>query len=453
MSSRRRNILFLTHRVPFPPDKGDKIRTFHQLDHLAVNHDVYCACFIDCPDDRVHAIALKRWCKEVFTVEWNRGVGIRRGLRSLLSDKPLTLAAYEDWRMRGQLAAWSLTVEFDAAVAFSACMAPFAQEVKARRRVLDLCDSDSAKWMDYAASSRFPYSTIHGIEGRRLRRFELGCLDRFDATVVISERERHELDPAGRHSRLHVIGNGVDLPFALPPRAAAQGPIVSFVGDMGYRPNCDGIVWFAKRAWPEVRRRIADAQLVIVGRNPTVEVAGLGKIPGVTVTGTVPDVRRYLVSSRVVVAPLHIARGMPNKVLEAMAMQRPVVATQAVADCLGMESGRQILCADSASTFANHVTRLLGSNSLCDQIADAGYRHAAAYHSWADTMRQYEELLLPEDRRQSNQAQIVPERRFGGTSLERKTRSDFGRPIQTLTGMPFSGTGGRRATTGGKTQV
>lgn len=410
MNQRRRKILFLTHRVPFPPDKGDKIRTFHQLDHLAVHHDVYCACFLDSPEDRLHAIALKRWCREVFTVEWNRRGGAIRAALGLFGREPLTLAAYDDSRMRAQLAAWSLEHSFDVVVAFSACMAPYALCVNARRRVLDLCDSDSAKWREYSRGAWFPLSAIYSVEGQRLRRFELTCVDRFDATVVISNREHAELDSGGKLSRLHVIGNGVDLPFAVPAKASEQGPVVSFVGDMGYRPNQAAVIWFTRDVWPAVRRRMIEAQFVIVGRNPPRNVIELGEVPGITVTGGVADVRKYLMRSRVVAAPLQIARGLPNKVLEAMAMQRPVVATSAVCECLDVERGRQLLVADDPGRFAAHVVRLLRSDELCDRVGQAGYRFVAAYHSWADMMRQYERLLLPEIRDMRSRAQELPDR-------------------------------------------
>ncbi|OWY71747.1 hypothetical protein B7486_08755 [cyanobacterium TDX16] len=446
MTSRRRKILFLTHRVPFPPDKGDKIRTFHQLDHLAVDHDVYCACFIDHPDDRVHAIALQRWCKGVFTVEWRPHRGMLRAVRAFAGDRALSEAAYDDPRMHQQIDAWSSSIEFDAVVAFSACMAPYARRARARRRVLDLCDSDSAKWQEYAAYSRFPMSAIYALEARRLRALELACIEEFDATAVISERERRTLDPTGNSPRLHVIANGVDLPYALPPQASRQGPVVSFVGEMSYRPNRDGISWFMHTAWPHIRARVRDAQLMIVGRNPPADIVRLAKLPGVTVTGEVPEVRRYLASSRVVIAPLRIARGMPNKVLEAMAMQRPVVATSSVASCLDVEPGRHVLIADEPLAFASQVVRLLESEGLCDRVAESGYRHAAGRHSWSDTMRQYEQLLFPSQRpaqgksnKSDREAQFV---RNQNTSVASRPatpfRSDFGRPIQTLTGKPYS---------------
>lgn len=445
MTSRRRRILFLTHRVPFPPDKGDKIRTFHQLDHLAVDHDVYCACFIDHPDDRVHAIALQRWCKGVFTVEWRPHMGMLRAARALAGARPLTEAAYDDPRMHRQIDAWSSAIEFDAVVAFSACMAPYARRARARRRVLDLCDSDSAKWLEYASFSRFPVSLLHALEARRLRTLELACIEEFDATAVISERERRTLDPTGTSPRLHVIANGVDLPYALPPQASRQGPVVSFIGEMSYRPNRDGMTWFMRTAWPHVRARVRDAQLMIVGRNPPADIMRLAKMPGVTVTGEVPEVRRYLASSRVVIAPLRIARGMPNKVLEAMAMQRPVVATSTVGSCLDIEPGRHMLIADEPLGFASQIVRLLESDRLCDRLAESGYRHAAGRHSWSDTMRQYEHLLFPSQRpahgnstKPGQEAQFVRDRNAPAGKLSAVPfRTDFGRPIQTLTGKPY----------------
>jgi sugar transferase (PEP-CTERM/EpsH1 system associated) len=418
--SARKNILFLANRVPFPPDKGDKIRTFHQLDRLARSHNVYAACFTETPRDVELAAALKRWCVEVVALPWNRRTGLVRAIRTLSSGRPLTVAAYRDPRLTKALADLARRVPFDVVTAFSSYMAPYALAVPAGRRVLDLCDVDSEKWRDFSKNSRWPVSPVYRLEARRLRAYEERCLSEFDATIVITDREREIIDPLlVRGSRppltalataevvkglapaprracptLHVIANGVELPVREPAPPSSCGPVVGFVGAMDYRPNARGICWFVREVWPRIVREVGTATLLIVGRNPARRVRRLARVPGVIVTGEVPNVRDELARCRVVAAPLQVARGLQNKVLEAMAMRRPVVATSAVVGGLGVRPGREILVADEPGEFAERVLALCRSDDLCDRIGNAGHRCVAAQYSWTEVLDRYERVLL-----------------------------------------------------------
>lgn len=393
---RRKTILFLTHRVPFPPNKGDKIRTFHQLERLAASHDVYCGCFVDSPEDRIYAAALRQWCRGVVVAEWSRSRAKLRAISGLVGSSPLTLAAYENEIFKRQLLNLAERVRFDAVIAFSACMAPYAQVVPAGRHVLDLCDADSEKWRDYSATAPFPLSALYKEEAARLRDYELSCIRQFDATMVITPRERQALDPSGSLRKLHVVSNGVDLPTGIPRPASKRPPVVSFVGALDYRPNVEGICWFTRHVWPGVQGWLPNSRLMIVGRSPSRAVRRLKSYAGVTVVGEVPDVKLYLARSRVVVAPLMVARGLQNKVLEAMAMRRPVVATSTVAACMDVEPGRQLLVADDSDQFTRRVVDLCRVDRLCDRVASAGYRFVAAHHSWSESMERYEWLVLGE---------------------------------------------------------
>jgi sugar transferase (PEP-CTERM/EpsH1 system associated) len=391
---KRKNILFVTNRVPFPPDKGDKTRTFHQLDHLALTHAVYCACFVDPPQDARYVETLRRWCVDVAAVPWNKKKGILRAIKAWPSDAPLTTSAYDDAEMSARLKQWSGRIPFDAAVAFSSSVAPYALAFPAKRHVLDLCDVDSQKWLDYACDGGLGAAMIYRREGRRLRTYELECLKRFDATIVITDRERQILDPRGACPTLHVIPNGVALCGERPDAPSTVGPVIGFIGVMDYRPNVQGVCWFVQEVWPRVRREIPEARFVIVGRRPTRRVLRLAKVAGVEVTGEVDDARSYLANLRVVVAPLQIARGLQNKVLEAMAMRRPVVTTTAVASGLHVRPGHNILAADDPESFAEKIIELWRFDGLCDKIGDAGYRCAATYYGWAETLQRYERVVL-----------------------------------------------------------
>lgn len=392
----RKKILYIASRVPFPPNKGDKIRTFRCIDHLASRHDVYAACFVDGSEDHAHVESLRQWCADVLAIPRPPRLTPRRAAAAFLRGRSLSLAAHECPALLAAIRRWADQHHFDAAIAFSAFMAPYAVAAQARRTILDLCDCDSEKWRAYAMHSRWPISAFWRTEARRLRQFEDQCLWNSDATLVINERERAVLDPSGRLPMLHVVPNGVEMPTAVPPPPSRVGPVVAFIGAMDYRPNVDGVAWFAKNVWPRVAREVPGAEFLIAGRNPTAQVRALKDIHGVTVLGEIASVEEVLPRTRVFVAPLRMARGMQNKVLEAMAHRRPVVATRAVADGLLPAHGQRLIVEDQPIPFADRVVQLLHHSRRTDEIADNGYRYVAAFHNWTEKLRAYERLVLGE---------------------------------------------------------
>ena len=392
----RRKILFLSPRVPFPPNKGDKIRSFHQIDYLAARHYVYCACFVDDERDATHIETVRRWCQDVIAIPWKKPAALWRATAAWVQGRSLTCAAYERPAMRAALAAWADKHSFDVVTAYSSSMAAYALDVPAGRRVLDLCDADSQKWIDYAEESRGPLRWAYRREGMRLREFELFCTARFDATLVITERERAILDPVGADERLHVVSNGVAVPRERSRLASMSGPVIVFVGAMNYRPNVDAVTWFVREVWPIVRRRQPLARFLVVGRDPTASVRRLASAKGVEVLGDVADVSPFLQLARVVVAPLRIARGLQNKVLEAMAMGRPVVTSSAAASCMTAEPGRELIVADLKEDFAQKVVQLLTDDRLCDRVASAGCRRIQRDYDWSRNLREYERIVLGE---------------------------------------------------------
>ena len=396
-SGSRKKILFLAPRTPWPPDKGDKIRTCHQLRFLAQRHDVYAAFFVDDPADMRHVDSIREICREVIAIPWTRRSAAMRAGRALLTGKPLTLAAYRDDAMTAAIGDWTARHSFDVVTAFSSSMAPYALSVPADRRVLDLCDVDSAKWGAY--SRRRSLSSIpYAIESRRLAAFEQACVKQFDAVLVITESESLVLDPHGEYENLHVVSNGVNLPTGSPRRAESCGSIVGFVGAMDYAPNVDGVVWFANHVWPRVRAANRRASFLVIGRNPARRVERLARDGSITITGQVRDPRQLLEQCRVVVTPLRIARGLPNKALEAMAMGRPVVATTAVARCLDAQHGVHLLAADEPAEMADQVSELCESDKRCAELADAGKRFVSAYHNWTEILHRYVDLILGRNR-------------------------------------------------------
>ncbi len=391
------NILYLAHRIPFPPNKGDKLRAFRQLEFLSRRHRVWCACFIDDPQDAKHVAALRNYCHQVGTVRLHRAVATLRGLSGLFLGGTMTESFYASARLTRLIRNWCPEVSFDAVVAFSSSMASYALAVPAARRVLDLCDLDSRKWNDYADASLPLMRHLYRTEARRLAIRERDWISRFTAATLITRRETELLPPDCR-SRVQVISNGV-TPLMTPTVTGTpltQTPVIGFLGQMDYKPNVEAALWFARQCLPAIRLRFPQAIFRIVGRRPTRAIRGLARLPGIEVTGEVADATAELMKFDISVAPLHIARGLQNKVLEAFAASKPVVTTSAVAASLEISAGREALIADDATSFATAVVRLLRDPIMAARTGAAGHEFVIRHHQWEKELQRFELLVTGE---------------------------------------------------------
>jgi sugar transferase (PEP-CTERM/EpsH1 system associated) len=383
-------ILYVAHRIPYPPDKGDKIRSFNQIRYLGERHDVALVSFVDDPADLPHVETLRRWCVSVDIVFRSPRVHKVRGLCGLLDGRSLSVAAFDSARLRG--VARRRAEGVDAIVAFSSVMAQHAPGDSRAARIADFVDIDSEKWRLYAPLHRWPLSSIYALEADRLGRFEAGVARAWDETLVVSKREAASLCRIAPDARVTVLPNGVDLDY-FTPAPLSEEPNLVFTGAMDYFPNVDGITHFCDEIFPRVQRACPSVRLFIVGRNPAKEVARLADRPGVTVTGTVPDVRPYLRAAALAVAPLRIARGVQNKILEAMAAGLPVVGTPAAVDGLDASGEAGIVSASDPESFANLVSGYLRDSA---GRRDAGARARAyveRHYRWDEHGLRLEELI------------------------------------------------------------
>lgn len=400
----KKRLLYLVHRIPYPPNKGDKIRSFNMLKFLARDYDIHLGTFIDDPDDWQHVPALKAYCQSFFAAPLNPFKAKLKSLPALLGNTPLTLPYYR----HAGLAAWvdgqRQQHAFDAVLVFSSAMAQYVQgEPWSRlRRVIDFVDVDSDKWCQYADSLSGPKRWIYRREGRTLLKYERAVATDFDASVFVSQHEADmfkSLAPEAA-SRVSYFNNGVDTDYFGPqvegqphdnpyPRDAKA---VVFTGAMDYWANVDAVSWFAEAIFPRLRQRQPQVRFYIVGSRPGRQVQQLGNREGVTVTGAVTDIRPYLAHARAAVAPLRLARGVQNKVLEAMAMARPVVATPQALDGLEAQIGTEVLQADNAAAFADELDHLL-QNDQDDSIGQAARARVQASYSWQHNLTRLQGLL------------------------------------------------------------
>ena len=392
-------LLFLVHRIPFPPNKGDKVRSFHLLQFLASRYEIHLGTFVDNADDVVHIPRLQEYCASFKVAEIRPALARIRSLASLMSGEPLTLRYYRD----AGLAKWVQMVvrekRITKAVVFSSAMAQYAADDGELRVVVDFVDVDSAKWSQYAQSRPWPLSAIYKREGARLLDFERAVALRTEASVFVTPAEAQLFRTLAPEcaSRVHFAQNGVDtdyfspahdLPNPFPPDEDA----IVFTGAMDYWPNVDAVAWFAQESFPAIVAAHPRARFYIVGIHPTPAVLALAKDPRIVVTGRVPDVRPYLQHARVVVAPLRVARGIQNKVLEAMAMARPVVVSATAAGALSGESGKEFDVADGAPEFATKTVALLTGDHGTG-LGNAGRKRVLADYDWTTNLTPFATML------------------------------------------------------------
>ena len=354
-------LLFLAHRIPFPPNKGDKIRSFHLLRHLSSRYAIHLGAFVDDPDDWQYQDALKPYCASIRLLPLHPGRAKLASLTGMLTGEALTLPYYRSRKLKRWAQDLAEHGTVTRGLAFSSAMAQFMPAGLARR-VLDMVDVDSDKWMQYAPTQRWPLSWVYAREARKLAEWEARVAQDFDATLLVSEDEAALLKqrvPQARN-KINAFENGVDADYFSPardyPNPYPSGvKSVVFTGAMDYWPNVDAVAWFAERIFPAVREAAPNAQFTIVGSRPTEAVLALARQPGVVVTGSVADVRPWIAHATCAVAPLRIARGVQNKVLEAMAMARPVIASAQAAEGIRAEAGRDYILARGEADFAGAV--------------------------------------------------------------------------------------------------
>ncbi|MFO6447446.1 TIGR03087 family PEP-CTERM/XrtA system glycosyltransferase [Erythrobacter sp. NE805] len=383
-------ILFLAHRVPFPPDRGDRIRAHHLLKALARLGPVHVGCLEDGDSAAEGERALAAVAASRCVVRRVKPLPLA-GVEAVLAGKPVSLTAFHSRRLEAWVRETIRREDIAAIVVFSGQMGQYVPADFAGPVVIDLCDVDSAKFASYAAAGERVW--LNAREARLLAREEERLGRRADATILVSEAEaalyRARLTEPAK-VRVEVIGNGIDAAFfdpaaavPHPALAAPPGPQLVFTGQMDYRPNEQACLWVIEDLLPVLRARLPDATFHVVGRNPTARLLAHHGAPGVRVWGEVPDVRPFLAAADAVLAPLLIARGVQNKVLEAMAMAKPVVLTLEVATGIAADDGAQwLVCPPDPVVMAARIEFLLAHPELAARIGAAARRFVLERHGW-----------------------------------------------------------------------
>ena len=394
-------LLFLCHRIPFPPNKGDKIRSFNILKKLSESYDIHLGCFIDDPFDEQYKGALTQYCKSVFSLTQNKTFSKVKGLTGFVTGKPITLPYYAD----GRMFTWTKDIVqahcINKVFIYSSSMAQYCEGsmFESMTRVIDFVDVDSDKWRQYAEKKSGIAKWFFNREYRLLARYEDKICHEFDHSLFVSPDEAalfRERQLNQDKDKVHGLLNGVDVEFFDPDVAFEQentpnAPFISFTGAMDYWANVESVVWFVKHVWPKVREAKPDALFYIVGGNPTQEVKDLASVDGVVITGRVHDIRPFIAQASCVVAPLRIARGIQNKVLEAMSLAKPVVSTTMAMEGINAPQNHSNIIVDEPQVMASACLSYLEKG----QDATANRQWILENFTWEQTLAPLNNYLSP----------------------------------------------------------
>lgn len=387
----------LTHRVPYPPDRGDRIRAYHLLEAMSQRFEVTLAAIADEPVAPSSLARLELLCTQVLLAPVRPLARRTSAARALVTGRAITPAAMHDRTLARHLVRLHRLEPFDTVLTYCTGMIGYTRLLLAEalppRHVLDLVDVDSLKWARYAEHSRGPMRLVYQAEARRLRAVEAGQVVPFDTVTVISEAEaqHYEQHVTDRHEPI-VVGNGVDLERFKPGPPACE-PVIVFTGVMSYKPNIDAATWFARQVMPRIRAAVPEARFDIVGKSPSPQVSVLDELPGVRVVGPVDDTADALRQSMLAVAPMKIAPGVQNKVLEAMACGLPVVCSSAAASGIDATPDEHLLVSDAATDVAAQCVRLLLNPDERARLGSSARARVQERYDWASAAAPMIDLL------------------------------------------------------------
>ncbi|GGA40207.1 TIGR03087 family PEP-CTERM/XrtA system glycosyltransferase [Sphingomonas psychrolutea] len=388
------DILFLGHRVPYPPDRGDKIRGFHILKFLAARKRVHLIAFADDTRDMKRKGGLAKLTGNR-SIIWRSKSRATAAIEALMSRKPISLTAFDNASLREAVESILSRHSIDTIYVFSSQMAQYLPARPRQKIIMDFVDMDSAKFDSYAKQSHGPMGWLMGREARLLLQHERAVAHRADASLFVSEAEAQLFRDKTGAERVHVVENGIDTEFFDPTAQFkwidTTGALIVFTGQMDYRPNIEAVTWFVESILPHIHVRHPNARFAIVGRGPTDAVKALARQRGVIVTGEVADVRGWIAAASVVVAPLKMARGIQNKVLEAMAMARPVVASAAAAE--GIDHARKIRVGATVGEIAEQVIAVLDDPKGAAQMGREARAQVQGRYSWEARLAPLDAIL------------------------------------------------------------
>ncbi|MCB1932291.1 MAG: TIGR03087 family PEP-CTERM/XrtA system glycosyltransferase [Candidatus Accumulibacter sp.] len=388
------NILYVCHRFPFPPKRGGKIRPFNMIRHLSANgHQVTVCSLARSPGEAAEGKGIAPYCARFEVAQVSNPVQALRMIARLPLSTPSSMGFFYSPSLRQRVRQLLSTQQWDLIFVHCSSVAQYVEHVRDVPKILDFGDMDSQKWLEYANHKPFPLSLGYRLEGTKMLAAEKRLARLFDLCTATTRAEWETLEGYRTGVPTDWFPNGVDAEFFSPTDDGYDPDTLSFIGRMDYYPNQECMARFCAQIWPLLKSRRAQLKLLIVGADPSPEMRRLGELPGVTVTGSVPDVRPFVRKSALMVAPLNIARGTQNKILEAMAMGVPVVTSRVAAGGVDAESVTHFLVADTPEEYSEAILRVLDDPAERQRLAIAGRQRMLSNHAWPHSMERLDQII------------------------------------------------------------
>ena len=386
-------ILYVCHRFPYPPKRGGKIRPFNMIRHLAAAHEVTVASLVRSEAEAEEVRGIAPFCAEFHVARVHGWMQIARMAARLPTTVPSSMGYFYSPQLARTIRRLLRERRFDLIFVHCSSVAQYVAPVRDVPKILDFGDMDSQKWFEYARYKPFPLNAGYWLEGAKLNAEERRLAATFDTCTATTRAERETLSSFNVKTPCDWFPNGVDAEFFAPSSEPYEPSTICFVGRMDYYPNQECMFDFCNRVLPLLRAQRPALKLVIVGADPSPKVRRLGEIAGVTVTGSVPDVRPYVRRSALMVAPLNIARGTQNKLLEAMAMGVPVVTSRVAAGGVDAIGGEHFHVASTPQEYREAIFRILADPSERNRLAVAGRDRMLSHHAWSSSMRRLDSII------------------------------------------------------------
>ena len=388
-AQQKKRIIYVCHRIPYPPNKGDKIRSFNFLRILSSSFEIYCAFLIDNKNDIRFIKEIQKYAKETAWDFIDSRLKKITGLASLLGGKPISLNYFRSKKLQSSIDHWLREYDFCGAVVYSSSMAQYFDSKPDLKKVIDFCDVDSQKWSLYSSQSTPPLSWLYKLESHLLQKYERQ-ISINNLITFVTEGESNLFKKISPRAMQLVVPNGIDGTFYNgkryefdPENSRPISPYIVFTGAMDYKPNVDAVCWFAKDIWPIIRKKLPALEFNIVGMNPTRQVRNLArKNQDIHVTGYVKDTRPYIQSAELFVAPMRIARGVQTKLLESIALSCPTVTTDVAAKSLGRLGDLVSISSAEPEEFALKVLEVYESRSQQRKTMKHGFRSMLPQLTW-----------------------------------------------------------------------
>ncbi len=386
-------ILYICHRFPFPPKRGGKIRPFNMIRHLSQRHEVTVCSLARSPAEAEEGKGIAPHCAHFEMAVVSNPVQTAKMVARLPTTVPSSMGYFHSADLARRIDALLANERFDLIFVHCSSVAQYVSKVRGIPKILDFGDMDSQKWLEYVNYKSFPLKFGYWLEGVKMEAEEKRLARQFDLCTATTRAEWQTLESYGTGVATDWFPNGVDADFFKPDGEGYDADTISFIGRMDYYPNQEAMFRFCEEVWPLLRAQRPAMKLLIVGADPIPAVLKLGELPGVTVTGSVPDVRPYILRSAAMVAPLNIARGTQNKILEAMAMGVPVVSSSIAAGGVDAVSEEHFLVADSPAQYAAAIVRIADQPAERERLARAGRERMLSHHAWPRSMERLDAII------------------------------------------------------------